>query len=145
MTKALDSALRLLARREHGAMELCDKLKQKGFSITEAQEALNECQRLGLQSDSRFVEVYSRSRIRQGYGPLKIAQDLKTKGIDSDLIHSELAQERDNWVSYAMEVWQKKCKGQMDLSFSELQKQQRFLLYRGFGMDTIATVVKEMK
>ncbi|KTD57713.1 recombination regulator RecX [Legionella shakespearei] len=145
MTKAMDSALRLLTRREHGAIELCDKLKQKGFSYVEAKEAVEECQRLGLQSDSRFVEAYSRSRIRQGYGPLKITQDLKAKGIDSDLIHRELAQEGENWISYAMDVWQKKCKGQTDLSFIEIQKQQRFLLYRGFGMDTITAVVKEMK
>jgi regulatory protein len=145
MTKAMDSALRLLTRREHGAVELCDKLKQKGFSDLEAKEAVEECQRLGLQSDSRFVEAYSRSRIRQGYGPLKITQDLKARGIDSDLIHRELAQERENWISYAMDVWQKKCKGQTDLSFIEIQKQQRFLLYRGFGMDTITAVVKEMK
>lgn len=145
MTKAMDSALRLLTRREHGAIELCDKLKQKGFSHVDAKEAVDECQRLGLQSDSRFVEAYSRSRIRQGYGPLKITQDLKARGVDGDLIHRELAQESDNWISHAMDVWQKKCKGQTDLSFIEIQKQQRFLLYRGFGMDIIAAVVKEMK
>lgn len=38
-----------------------------------------------------------------------------------------------------------KSKGQYDLSFEELQKQQRFLLYRGFGMDIIAQVKKELE
>jgi len=56
-----------------------------------------------------------------------------------------MEQEKDNWFVYALEVWQKKIKGQTDLSFAELQKQQRFLLYRGFSTDVIARVVKELK
>jgi regulatory protein len=145
MTKALDSALAMLTRREHGAMELYHKLKQKGFSQTEAQAAVDKCQELGLQSDSRFVASFGRSRISQGYGPIKIRQELKDKGIDSDLIQSELQHEQDNWLRYALDVWKKKCRGQADLSYIELQKQQRFLFYRGFGPDVIAAVVKEMK
>ena len=145
MTKAFDSALRLLSRREHGARELCDKLEQKGFSSTDAKDALESCQRLGLQNDSRFVENYSRSRIRQGYGPIKITQELKIKGVDVEIIQHGLRQEQDNWLAYALEVWQKKSKGKGDLSFEEMQKLQSFLLYRGFTMDIIAKVVKELK
>lgn len=145
MTKAFDSALRLLTRREHGAMELCDKLRQKGFNQQEITEAVKECQRLGYQSDSRFVASYSRSRISQGYGPLKITQELRSKGIDEDLIYSELHNEKDNWLTYALGVWQKKNRGRIDLSFNEIQKQQRFLLYRGFSMDIIAMVLKELE
>jgi regulatory protein len=144
-SKAFDRALHLLTRREHGARELCDKLERKGFSSADAKEAVDSCLRLGLQSDDRFVEQYCRSRIRQGYGPLKISQELKSKGVDSDLIQRHLQQESNNWLNYALDVWQKKCRGQLDLSFDEIQKQQRFLLYRGFSMDTIATVVKELR
>jgi regulatory protein len=144
MTKAFECAVRLLSRREHGAIELCDKLKQKGFSATEAQEALANCQQLNFQNERRFVESYSRSRIRQGYGPLKISQELNHKGIDRELIHSVLQEEDENWFTYALDVWQKKNKGQGELSFNELQKQQRFLLYRGFAMDVISRVTKEL-
>lgn len=143
MTKVLDCALRLLTRREHSLKELSNKLKQKGFSFDEINEALDSCQRLDLQSDQRFTEQYIRSRIRQGYGPLKIRQELKTKGIDSELIEQEMRQEGANWLGYALRVWEKKCQGQTHLSFQETQKQQRFLLYRGFDLDIIAQVVKE--
>lgn len=143
MTKAFDRALCLLSRREHGAIELHDKLKQKGFSSEEAKEALDRCQELDLQNDTRFVEIYCRSRISQGYGPLKIAQELAGKGINKELIKFVLQQEKDNWFSYARDVLEKKSKGKMELSFNELQKQQRFLLYRGFSMDVIASVIKE--
>jgi len=143
MTKAFESALRLLTRREHGAQELCRKLELKGFSRREVTDALEHCQRLELQSDSRFVENYCRSRIRQGYGVLKITQELKSKGIDSDLIFDELSKEQDNWLEYAREVWQKKTKGKMDLTFTETQKIQQFMLYRGFSMEVIVKVAKE--
>lgn len=144
MSKAFDSAVRLLARREHGATELYEKLKQKGYSSTEAKEALDRCQQLDLQNDHRFAETFSRSRIRQGYGPLKISQELSGKGIDKELIQSILQQE-ENWLAYALDVWQKKSKGQLEMSFSDMQRQQRFLLYRGFSMDIIAMVTKELK
>lgn len=110
MTKAFDSAVRLLTRREHSALELYNKLKQKGYSSIEIKEALDTCQRMNLQNDGRFVEVYSHLRIRQGYGPLKISQELSSKGIDKGLIHQFLQQEQDNWLHYALNVWQKKVK-----------------------------------
>lgn len=144
MTKALDSALRLLARREHGAIELCDKLKKRGYTQAEAKDALEACQDLGLQSDTRFAESYTRSRIRQGYGPVKIAQELKTRSIDIEIIQTVLNEEKDNWLQYALHVWQKKARGEQDLSFVEKQKQQRFLLYRGFDTDVISQVIKEL-
>lgn len=144
MSNAFDSAMRLLSRREHGAMELSEKLKQKGYSPAEIKEAVETCQRLDLQNDARFVEVYTRARIRQGYGPLKISQELSHKGLEKELIQKVVQQEEDNWLAYAINVWQKKNKGRKELSFEALQKQQRFLLYRGFGMDTIALVKKEL-
>ncbi len=145
MTKAFDCAVRLLSRREHSAMELYEKVRQKGFSSGEAQEAVDRCQQMDLQNDHRFVEVYTRSRIRQGYGPLKIRQELNGKGIDKGIIQDILQQEEGNWLAYALEVWQKKSRGQEEMSFNEMQKQQRFLLYRGFSMDIIAQVTKELE
>ncbi len=145
MTKVLDSALRLLTRREHSAKELNEKLKQRGFKPEEIKDVIESCQRLNLQSDQRFIELYIRSRIRQGYGPLKISQELKQRGVDSELVYKEMKQEAPNWFTYALNVWEKKCKGQINLSFQEIQKQQRFLLYRGFDMDIISQVVKECK
>ncbi|MBA3537896.1 MAG: recombination regulator RecX [Tatlockia sp.] len=145
MTKAFDCALRLLARREHGAQELADKLAQKGYETAEIADAITECQRLGLQSDLRFVESFCRARIRQGSGPLKISQELQAKHIERTLIENALTQEKDNWLSYALAVWYKKYKVQVDIPFEELQKRQRFLLYRGFSTDIIANVVAEVR
>lgn len=144
MTKAFHSAIHLLSRREHGAKELQQKLGRKGYNQAEAQEALDKCQELGLQSDAKFIEHFIRARIQQGYGPLKIAYELKNKGLAEEKIQQGLQEEQDNWVAYAMAVWQKKSKGQVAASFDELQKYQRFLLYRGFDRAVIAELMREM-
>ncbi len=140
MNEAYASAVRLLTRREHGALELANKLATKGYSNTDVQDALLDCQRLGLQSDSRFVENVCRTRIRQGYGPQRIRQELQSLQIDVELIDAQLQQEQDNWLVHAIGVWKKKYKEQSELSYLALQKQKKFLLYRGFSTDTIAKV-----
>jgi regulatory protein len=137
--------VRLLARREHGASELANKLHQKGFSVADAEAALLECQRLGLQSDARFVESLCNQRVRQGYGPVKIRQGLMHLKIDRTLIDEVLQKEHDHWLDYAVGVWQKKYKVAHKLTLAEIQKQKQFLLYRGFASDTIAMVFKDIK
>lgn len=138
-----NSAVRLLARREHGEQELLDKLLKKGYASADAQEAIAECQRLGLQSDVRYASSFCRLRIRQGYGPLRIQQELQSKKIDRDLIAQILAEEKEQWLTYARDVWHKK--GSEPPDFAGQQKRQRFLLYRGFPADIIARVVRDLK
>lgn len=144
MTKTFVSAVRLLTRREHGAHELAQKLLQKKHPEVEIQDAISECQRLGFQSDRRFVESLCRTRIRQGYGPARIRQDLQNVRIDRDLMEQALDAEHDNWLQYARDAWMKKYGHQEESSFLAIQKQKQFLLYRGFSMDTINRVFKDM-
>lgn len=140
MSKVYTSAVKLLARREHGYFELLEKLIKNGYSETDSHDALAKLRSLDLQSDERFVEMLCRTRINQGYGPQKIAQELKAKHIATDLIEAKLAAESENWVSYAIDVWLKKYKQQSNFSYLEKQKQKNFLFYRGFSMETIAMV-----
>lgn len=142
MSKALDCALRLLARREHSLSEMYIKLEQRGFPQTEIQAAIEHCQHHGLQSDERFAEICCRARVRQGYGPIKIKQELKSKGVDDEVIYSVLQSEEENWSHYAYAAWQKKFR-EPGISFEDKQKQQRFLLYRGFDWDMISHVFKD--
>lgn len=142
MTKAFDCALRLLVRREHGRHELTEKLIRKGYSFQESEEAVAECVRLRYQSDERFVESFCNTRIRQGYGPLRISQELQHKQIDRELINRIFAQYQDSWQDNALVVWRKKFNTRATLSVADYQKQQRFLLYRGFPAEIIAKLFR---
>jgi regulatory protein len=66
---AYEKALGLLARREHSARELKNKLARRGFDADENAVALERLQSKDFQSNARFGEMLVRSRIESGYGP----------------------------------------------------------------------------
>ncbi|MCX7117937.1 MAG: regulatory protein RecX [Legionellales bacterium] len=139
-TDATNCAISLLTRREHGAVELVRKLEIKGYPLEEAKDALKTCLRLGFQSDERFVGQLCRARIRQGYGPIRIREELLHLKVDVVLITTALELESDHWLERAREIRAKKYKTSSESSFKALQKQKQFLYYRGFSAETIAQV-----
>lgn len=140
MSKVLTHAVRLLARRAHGSLELKSKLRQKGYAEQEVHDALETCQRLHYQSDEMFCEQLCRIRFQQGYGPLRIRQELQAKGIAKELIEQCLTCESLDWHQAAQAVWEKKASSYSELTLKEQQKLQRFLLYRGFPADLIRQI-----
>lgn len=137
MKSALAHALSLLARREHGAHELYTKLMRKGFSKKETMTALTYCQQQGLQSDVRFAESLCRTRISQGYGPVRIRYELQQAQVDEEHITTLLEAEQTHWLERAFAVKSRKYPPQEETSYVLRQKQKRFLLSRGFSVDTI--------
>lgn len=131
-----------LTQREHGAAELLKKLRIKGYDTAGCQEALSECQRLGLQCDYRFSASLSRTRVQQGYGPMRIKQELNAKGVDEEIITQTLKELAFDWPEIAKGVWEKKFSKHKSVVHKELQKQQRFLLYRGFPQSIIIQLMK---
>ncbi|KTC68164.1 recombination regulator RecX [Legionella birminghamensis] len=143
MSKAFDCALRLLARREHGANELAEKLAHKGFARQDIENAVDKCQQLNYQSDERFIAAFCRQRIGQGYGPQRIIQELQLKRLDKDLIMEILNGQEVSWDTLAREVMQKKFRQIEGQDFKALQKQQRFLQSRGFSFEIINKLFKD--
>ncbi len=136
--EAYDRAVRLLGQREHATVELERKLVSKAFAAPIVQRVLEELQAQSLQSDARFVEVFVRSRLARGYGPVRIRQDLAQRGVDEILIEEALTQSLEFWLDVAEQSRQKR--------FGELPgegdptlwgKQARFLARRGFPSDVI--------
>lgn len=140
MREALHCAQRLLMRREHSAHELLEKLYQKGHDREQANKALAECQRCNWQSDARFADMVCRTRISQGYGPVRIKRELSQHRLDPELIDEALKQQAPDWHALAECVLQKKVKMSDDVSRTEQLKQQRFLMNRGFPMDVIRSM-----
>ena len=71
----------LLARREHSARELSHKLKSRDYDEVSIQAVIESLIDEGLQSDDRFAEQFTRSRVEKGYGPIRIRQELRERGI----------------------------------------------------------------
>jgi regulatory protein len=141
--RAYQTALHLLARREHSRVELNQKLMAKKYAELEIQAALTALAERNLQSDKRFAECYLRSRQQKGVGPLKIRQELGLRGISKEII-AELVQMADNaWFKLVRECWRRHFKGKKPENAPERAKQARFLTARGFTRDHINSLIKD--
>ena len=79
------AAMNMLARREYSRLELEDKLSQKFANPNAVTLVVNRLRTENLQSDSRYIEAFVRSKIARGQGLLKIQAELLNKGIDEDI------------------------------------------------------------
>ena len=131
----------LLARREHSRVELETKLRQREFSSSEIAETLELLIERDWQSDERYAAALLRSRVSKGHGPVRIANELKQKGVADELIAATLSEADVDWVEQCLATWQRKF-NQLPQSYEEKAKQQRFLQYRGFNTEHMKAVFR---
>jgi regulatory protein len=144
-TDIKNSCLYLLTRREHSQKELLTKLVAKGFKSADIAPVIAELAAQGWQSDTRYAESYTRHRLKQGYGELAIAYELKQNGITGFDIESILFDVTESWLSLIEQVYQKKYPDNKNLSLSERAKRSRFLLQRGFSSTLIQQLFNSFK
>ena len=138
---ARKKAMDFLALREYGQKELINKLRSKGFSDEISSSVVERLTEDGLQNDSRFIESFIRSRIKQGKGQLKITQELEQKNLPSQSIYSALDNLDMNWLELAHEVRIKKFGNNLPDDFNKKAKQIRFLQSRGFENEIIRKIL----
>ena len=130
----------MLAKREHGIEELRAKLIRKGCSDSVVEDVVATLAAQQLISDRRFTEDLVRVRRNRGYGPLRIEQELRSKGVAEDDVTRWLARSSDDWTRLLREVRRKKFGARVPRSLAERAKQARFLHARGFSYEQIRSV-----
>jgi regulatory protein len=83
--------LRLLTARARTRSELEDRLAKRGYSEEVSAQVLDRLQQVGLIDDEDFAEQWVRSRhVHAGKGKRALAAELRTKGVDGDVITATL-------------------------------------------------------
>lgn len=131
------SAMNLLARREHSAEELRQKLKRYSDDESLIEQVVARLEADNLQSDERYVEAFVAMRKRQGKGPLRVQQELKQKGVAGELIAAYLDTSDSLWWDLAEEVRQRRFGSEQPADLKGKARQVRFLQYRGFTSEQI--------
>lgn len=144
--KALNSALRILARRDHSSLELTQKLMHRGHAEDVVQRVITECLRLNYIDDRRvrgqFVDVMK----RKGFGNHRIRRELIKRGLAGDDAEDGLdasmppAEERSTARRVALKKWRSLQQGA-----APEKKRPRLLRYlqsRGFSDAVIYDVMK---
>lgn len=142
--KAKFYAVELLARREHSRRELQTKLSKKYPDFIETDKLLQQLQQMGYQSDERFIESFISSRIQRGQGPLRITQELRHRGISSEMIENWLDAKDKQWLDLARETRLRKFGDASPETPKDKNKQVRFLQYRGFTSDQTFRALSEI-
>ncbi len=129
--------MNLLARREHSARELLQKLKKRDFEHDDIQLAIKELQADNLQSDSRFTESFVNQRVNAGYGPIKIRHELIHKGVAEELVDTCLQVFDGEWQERMLRQKIRKFGVEIPADYAQKMKQARFLQNRGFSPESV--------
>jgi regulatory protein len=140
--RARESAVRILGRREHSQKELIRKLKQREFSEEVVEETLGWLGEHDLLNEQRFASEYARMRAGRGYGPQRILQELRERGISEQEARDALDAVEQNWWGAAADVRRRKFGAALPDDLAEIAKQQRFLQYRGFSAEQARAAVQ---
>lgn len=139
-------ALRLLATREHSRSELARKLGRPladgaAPDAAEIAAVLDALAAEGWLSDARFAASLARKRGRK-FGNLRIARELRSHGLDPDVVAGTVAGEIEgSELARALEALRRRHPDRA-VDARTLARQQRFLLARGFGSDTVRRALR---
>ena len=140
-TRARNSAMRLLARREHSRAELRGKLVGRGFENDSVEELLQGLEDQDLLSDERFAMSLIASRAETGYGPKRIDLELRNRGVSEELAREALAKAEVDWGQQVTDQAVRKFGSDPAQTFPEWARRARYLERRGFGRDAIRLAI----
>ena len=134
------TAIRLLARREHTRVELARKLSGLGTQ-EEVATVLADMASSQLQSDNRTAENYLRSNASR-LGASRLRHTLKTRGVAPEMIEEQLARANlPDEIERARAAWSRKFSAAPS-NPKEWARQARFLQSRGFAGDIVRRLLK---
>ena len=145
---AKESALRLLAKRDHSREEVRRKLRVQGFPPEEIEEALQRLETGGILDDGRYAQRLAFYLTQEKlFGPQRISQKLFQKGIPADLIQEAMAKAEEGLATNARlrVVLGIKLKGRnLERLFPhERRKLVNYLRQRGFLWEDIQEAFQE--
>jgi regulatory protein len=133
-------ALKLLGQREHSRLELERKLAPHVEEGEDLGAVLDTLEQRGFISAERVADsVVHRKAAR--FGTARVAQELRSKGLDDDIVRAATEQLRATELQRAYAVWRQRF-GTLPATPQERLKQMRFLAARGFGGEVASKVVQ---
>lgn len=134
--------LRLLARRDYGYQELVTLLNRRGYEHHAICAQLDAFKQKGYLDDTRFTSQYVDYRRKRGFGPKRIAQELKKRGIDDSIIAEKTKITDNDWLTEMQMLLTKRVKKIPLDDAKHKAKLVRFFLNRGFTQAQIHFLFK---
>lgn len=139
-----DKALRLLEFRSHSEFELKEKLKRAGAVEENIDTVIEFCREYGFINDERYAKGKAAELQKlKKYGKRRIVQELRYKGISSDLIDAAVCELEDIEEDTLYPLVKKKLGGNFEKK--DIDKCIRYFMYRGYDFGDIKTCIDRVK
>jgi len=135
--------LRLLTRREYSRKEIEQKLIAKDYQREQFAAVLDELTKQSWQDDNRYAESYLNMRSQKGFGPVKIAYELRQQGVDKSTVDELIQSRTEDWVKQLRQLYVKKFASSAINDNAERNKRIRFLSQRGFPSGMIYELLEK--
>ena len=109
------------------------------ISKVDLELVLDELENKDWLSDNRFSEQFVLSKKRK-FGALKIAHELKLRGVNESIISRVLRDIKDDEFLLAKKIWETKF-NQIPITIDEKDKQIRFMQSRGIEVAIIHQIL----
>ena len=140
-------ALRLLAMRARTRQDLSTRLARRGYSPAEIEPVLRRLTAARYLDDAGFARSWARSPAHRGFGPARLARELRTRGVpeaEVSVVLGELAEERD-MRGEAQAVAAKKLHALRGLPAAVIRRRlAAHLMRRGFTTDVILDLLRHL-
>jgi regulatory protein len=147
--KAMNTAVRILASRDHSKYELKQKLQQRGIESEVIGAVMAECERLNYINDQRTASLYISQLNRKCFGKRHIAMALRKKRLRGASIENLL-------LKKCSEVEERKKAARLlekRIKTADREKKvgkkrdhvYRLLYSRGFSKDVITELIRDLR
>lgn len=141
--------MRILSRRAYTAHEVRSKLREREVPEHLVAPLLSELSEYNLINDEQYASQYTRTH-QTGRGPVRIAQELRQRGVAVEHIDRALAwlRKNTNFATYALAALEQQAwryEPAPGASFTEVAQAKNrardFLIRRGYEIETIEAVL----
>lgn len=136
-TKA--KAADMIGSRALSKQELTRRLVKKGSGEADAQAAADWLEDIGAVDDAAYAAALARHYGQKGYGPARVREELRRRGVSRELWDSAL-EELPDPAEILDRLIQKKCRGEL----SDPREKKRIsdaLLRRGFSWSEVRSAM----
>lgn len=139
--KTRETAAVMIGRRALSKKELRDRLVKKGADREDADEAADWLEEIGAVDDGNYAGVIARHYASRGYGPGRVKEELRRRGVDRELWEEALAQLPESSEAIAAYLEKRRCGDLRDPK--ERKRVTDALVRRGFSWGEIRAVLGE--
>ena len=139
-SSAKAAAANIIGSRALSKKELTRRLVKKGNEEADAQAAADWLEDIGAVDDAAYAASLVRHYGEKGYGPQRVREELRRRGVDRDL-WDEAMEELPDPAEILGRLLEKKCGGELS-DRKEIKRVSDSLMRRGFAWSDVREALR---